>query len=577
MTTLSTSQYQQVMTAYSQSKLPQQNYGAAGFGWRLGDFLLNLFDSRSLEAAFSECDKSGLKKLLDIKIENISADSRDLGAGSLFMAVSGKTYSSSQNIADAVANGAIAVIAESDSEQKVSLDYAAGANSNGLVPVILVGSLKQKLSEFARCFFSVADIPNIIGVTGTNGKTSCAWMLAQAVAKLEQTTAVVGTLGYGKISVDQEVIDKESIDKAVNKKTDALQKTGYTTPNAVEVQRIIAELALAGCDVIAMEISSHALSQWRVAAVDIKTAIFTNISHDHLDYHNTLDEYAEAKASLFKMGSVRRAVINVDDTYAPLFIASLDPEVTYLTYGVDSERADVRVLDARFDIEGIHANVLTPLGELDLSLNLIGRFNLSNALAVIAGLLINGKTLSEVKRALEGITPPPGRAQRISAAKVNGFGDKQVSEDIVAVVDFAHTPDALKNILISLKDHCAAKLWCVFGCGGDRDKAKRAEMAKVAESIADKVVVTRDNSRSEAPASIIDDICAGFSKATEVMIESDRDQAIKRAILEAGAGDVVLIAGKGHEDYIEESGRRIPFLDSEHVSAALQTRMERAA
>lgn len=538
--------------------MTKQRYGSNDFYWRLGDYLLALFGEAELEQmlANSEQGSERAKEFLNIQIHNLSADSRELDRGSLFISLAGESFDYRENILSAIDAGASAIF----QEQLENGGAQLGLSQQGEIPVIQISQLKQRLGEFAACFFNETVQPRVVAVTGTNGKTSCAWMMANAASRLQERSAVVGTLGWGVLSGEQAA--------------QGLTHTGYTTPNALEVQRIMAELAVQDCDVVAMEVSSHALSQWRVAAVDIQTAIFTNLSHDHLDYHGTMDAYANAKLSLFEMPSVKQAVINLDDSYAQHFINRLNPEANYLTYGIESEKADVRVLEASFTAEGIEARVLTPLGELELTLDLIGRFNLSNALAVVAGLLVNERSLVEIQQALAGLAPPPGRAQRIHT---KASEDDEAGEDIVAVVDFAHTPDALENILRSLKEHCAGQLWCVFGCGGDRDQEKRGVMAGVAENSADQIVVTRDNSRSEKPEKIIADICSGFTGRSTVTIESVREDAIEYAITRAQSGDVVLIAGKGHEEYIEEGGVKTPFSDAEHVRKALQLRMESAA
>ena len=527
--------------------------------WKLGELLNAFMELEELRTACSVISDKELDLLVNVELRDLCSDSRELVANSLFVALEGQTYRAEENIHEAVNKGALAVIAEGVTP---GFSFYRKACSADRIPLIKLPRLHERLSRIASVFLNIKKTMSVFGVTGTNGKTTCAWMLAKAHASFDESAAVVGTLGYGILRTDG---DSE------------LQSTGMTTPDAVKTQRILAELACLDCSVVAMEVSSHALSQWRVAAVDIKTAIFTNLSHDHLDYHSSMEEYAAAKIKLFKMDSVKYAVINLDDPYAHKFISNLNPRATYLTYSTSDEKADVRALRAEFNIGGIATQIHTPIGELDLNLNLIGRFNLSNALAVIAGLLSNGKTLEQVASVMQVLSPPPGRAQRIglrdSAAGEVSIGE----EDIVAVVDFAHTPDALKNILQALKEHCVGELWCVFGCGGDRDKLKRAEMARVAELEADRVVVTRDNSRSEDPAEIFADICQGFSADFPVEIEPERKQAINNAVLRAGAGDVVLIAGKGHEQFIDEAGKRIPFLDAEQVRVALELRMGCAA
>ncbi len=540
-------------------------YGEDAFGWKLGAFLLTLCEADELQKLLGSLDEQLAEQIFDIYLTNIFADSRRVADGALFVALEGESANTEENIQDALGRGAVAIFSFADKE--MSLELLDGADAGKVVPKISFPSLAKRLSAMAALFFNARNSANIFGITGTNGKTSCAWMLANAYSGLEQRSAIIGTLGYG-------FIDGGGANDGAS-----LEQTGFTTPDALETQRILADFAQRRCDVVAMEVSSHALVQGRVAAVDIKTAIFTNLSHDHLDYHSSMEAYGDVKMQLFKMDSVQYAAVNLDDPFAKVLIANLNPSTTYLTYAIDNDKADVRVLASHYDSSGISASIHTPLGELAIQLNLIGQFNLSNALAVIAGLLVNGQPLAQIESVVRLLSSPPGRAQRITLPNDDLVvkSTKRADEEIIAVVDYAHTPDALENILLALKAHCAGTLWCVFGCGGERDKAKRPLMANIAEANADRVIVTRDNSRCEPVETIFDDISKGFSPGFEVIVEPERAQAISKAVLDAKEGDVVLIAGKGHEQYIEEDGKKIPFSDVNHVGDALRQRMERAA
>ena len=440
------------------------------------------------------------------------------------------------------------------------------------VPVFMLSRLS--LNEVGKAFYEsrlVGKPVDVYGVTGTNGKTSCAWFLADVAENLSMRSGLVGTLGYGPI--------RNSDDSSGSSSVSGLQATGYTTPDAIEMQKILAELDAGGCRLVAIEVSSHGLVQGRVDAVDIKTAIFTNLSHDHLDYHGDMESYFFAKRKLFEKNSVEFAVINLDDPYAKRMIAALSPDVSYLTYSVSNEHADIHTRAVSYSLEGIQAEVATPYGPMQIAVALVGEFNLGNLLAVMAAFLLNGYQLAELREGLSRVSPPPGRMQMVGPAPISGQSSEREagSADVSVIVDFAHTPDALQNVLATLRKHCERRLWCVFGCGGDRDRDKRPLMASIAERYSDRVIVTVDNSRSESKEQIVRDICSGFVSSAGHSVVMDRKEAVRQAVLEAQSGDLILLAGKGHEEFIVEAEKEIPFSDLLAAQEALRARMGVAA
>jgi UDP-N-acetylmuramoyl-L-alanyl-D-glutamate--2,6-diaminopimelate ligase len=341
-----------------------------------------------------------------------------------------------------------------------------------------------------------------------------------------------------------------------------LQPTTHTTPDAMRLQDLLAGMRGEGAVAVAMEVSSHSLSQGRVDAVRFSTAVFTNLTHDHLDFHGNLEDYGAAKARLFLYPGLRCAVINIDDAFGARLASDARIGAQRLTISLQDPAADLFAGEARFLPGGMRAVVRTPWGDGELSLPLLGRFNLANALAVLGVLGAEGIPLPEALAALALVTPVPGRMERVPSA-----------DGPVVIVDYAHTPDALEQTLRALRAHCAGRLWCVFGCGGDRDRSKRPLMGRIAREHADQVVVTSDNPRCEDPHAIIEQICAGIPDAGAVL-EVDRHAAILRAIAAADRPDCVLIAGKGHEDYQEVRGQRTPFSDVAVAREALAARAE---
>ena len=479
-----------------------------------------------------------LKDLMDtsgcppVSVTGVALDSRLVVPGDLFIAVKGTQTDGVQYIAQAIENGAVAILLE---QELASADYA--------VPVIALPELSEYVSDIAGVFYGQPSqqMP-VTAITGTNGKTTCSQLLAQLFELLGESSGFIGTLGYGLSS------------NGLNTKD-----TGLTTPDAVSVQRILTELKDAGAKRIAMEVSSHSLVQRRIAGLQIDTAVFTNLTRDHLDYHGNLNSYAAAKARLFAMTGLKNAVINIDDNVGRLILVNLDPLVNGISYSVENHSADIHCDRISISASGIDAEVVTPWGRGQLKSSLLGKFNLANLLAVIGAAGMQGFALDKILQAAASLTAVSGRMELVDANVLP-----------VVVIDYAHTPDALEKALQALRNHCQGELWVVFGCGGDRDIGKRAEMGKVADHRADNIVVTSDNPRTESPEKIIDQVLLGITRDVSVVV--DRRDAIRTAIKDAQPNDVILIAGKGHEDYQILGAQRLPFSDQAEARLALRSR-----
>tara|TARA_R110001599_G_scaffold65838_2_gene185909 strand:- start:162300 stop:163790 length:1491 start_codon:yes stop_codon:yes gene_type:complete len=467
----------------------------------------------------------------DTPIQGLQLDSRKVQSGDLFFAVPGELHDGRQFIEQAVANGAVAVVAEAP---------VAGFVDALPVPLVEIPELRFDVGPLAARFFRhpSRDL-HVVGVTGTNGKTTTTSLIAQLGRSQGQSCGVIGTLGA--------LLD-DSVADSVN-----------TTPDPVSLQRQLAQWRDQGVRTVSIEVSSHALVQGRVSGVEFKTAIYTNLSHDHLDYHGSMDAYARAKMLLFSSAGLLHAVVNLDDEYAPEVIAAVPGGVRILTYSISRDDADIRVKNTRYNAAGVAGELHTPWGSGRFSSPLPGEYNLANLAAAVTAAVLAGEDLLAVLAAVSRLRPVPGRMQLIP----NALG-------LQVVVDYAHTPDALEQVLSALKNHVSGRLVTVFGCGGDRDRAKRQVMGRVASKFSDRVVVTSDNPRSEDPAIILADIASGCSGNFELV--ADRSRAIAMAIGDAGAGDCVVIAGKGHEDYQIIEGVRHHFSDEEQALKALSQR-----
>ncbi|HVL08320.1 MAG TPA: UDP-N-acetylmuramoyl-L-alanyl-D-glutamate--2,6-diaminopimelate ligase [Burkholderiaceae bacterium] len=477
----------------------------------------------------------------------LSSDTRTVQAGDIFLAYRvGNSHHHSDgrpHIAAAVAAGAAAIVAEADA-------YAGPAEC--AVPLLLVPGLHRLAGECAALWYgNPGHAMHIVGITGTNGKTSCSHWLAQALSQPGKPCAMIGTLGSGLPGT--------------------VQATGFTTPDAVQLQRTLAAFARKGAKAVAMEVSSHGLEQQRVAGTPFHTAVFTNLTQDHLDYHGTMAAYGEVKRQLFTWPGLACAVINRDDPFGQSLLAGLPATVTAWEYGIGGEAAPMHgaahwlsATDVRAGDTGTECLLRSDMGESRVQLPVIGQFNLSNALAVLGALLAAGMKWSGAINKLRVLSAVPGRMEQFG-----GHGAP------LAVVDYAHTPDALDKALQTLRplaDARQGRLWCVFGCGGDRDAGKRPLMGRVAAERADEIVLTSDNPRSEAPQAILAQIAQGLPAGRTVQRIEDRATAILYALKHAADSDVVLVAGKGHEATQEIQGRKLAFSDQEHVRLALATR-----
>jgi UDP-N-acetylmuramyl-tripeptide synthetase len=465
--------------------------------------------------------------------KRITADSRRVEPGVAFAAYPGQHFDGRIYIPDALARGASAVLWDSRN---------FGWRPDWQAPNVGIEHLQQRLGGLADFIYgSPSRSMWMTAVTGTNGKTSSAHWIAQAMEACGRRTAVLGTLGNGLVG--------------------ALAPATHTTADVAVLHEMLAQFRSAGATTVAMEVSSHGLDQGRVNGVKFDVALFTNLSRDHLDYHGTMAAYGAAKARLFAWPGLDRVVINADDAFGQSLIdAARARGQRVLTYGMGT--ADVAATGMTMTASGLHLDVATPWGATVVTAPVVGAFNAQNILGVLAVLLASDVPLDAATKALASLHPPPGRMQRLG-----GNGKPLV------VIDYAHSPDALDKALTALRPAVAGtgELICVFGCGGDRDPGKRAEMGRIAARLATRVVVTSDNPRGEDPAAIASEIVRGIRETgnRRWALEPDRAAAIRVAIGAATAQDLVLIAGKGHETYQERNGVRLPFSDADVATAAL--------
>jgi len=486
--------------------------------------------------AVADFDVAALLARLGVAPHRITSDSRAVQRGVAFAAYPGAHQDGRAFIGDAIARGAPAVLWE-----------GAGWHwdATHLVPNLPVEGLRERLGPIADFIYgSPSAALWMVGVTGTNGKTSCSQWIAQAFAHAGRPAAVMGTLGNGFPG--------------------ALAPAPNTTADAAVLHETLARLRQEGATVVAMEVSSIGIDQGRVNGTHFDVALFTNLSRDHLDYHGTMAAYGAAKARLFEWPGLAAAVVNADDPFGERLVAMARSHgLRVLTYGVNS--GDITATSIAATPGGMALTVATPSGRGSLATRIVGTFNVSNLLGTLGVLLASDVPLPAALEAMAVLTPPPGRMQRLG-------GDSAP----LVIVDYAHTPVALEQVLSALRSWVGAdgSLVCLFGCGGDRDPGKRREMGRIAASLADRVVVTSDNPRGEDPTTIAMAIAEGVRDAgnRHWRLEVDRGKAIAQAIATARAGDVVLLAGKGHEDYQEANGIRTPFSDVAQASAALAGR-----
>jgi UDP-N-acetylmuramoyl-L-alanyl-D-glutamate--2,6-diaminopimelate ligase len=479
------------------------------------------------------------------------SDSRRVTPGDVFFAYPGEAVDGRNYIAAAVANGAAVVVYE---EHGFAWDESLG------VPHLALPELKKNAGPIAHACYGAPDAGLFtVGVTGTNGKTSIAVWMGQALARLGDTAAVIGTLGVGLFKGRAEP---------------EFDATGYTTPDAVLLAEKLDGVRQAGATALAIEVSSIGLEQHRTAGMHFDVAIFTNLTRDHLDYHGDMASYEAAKVKLFEWPGLKTAVINLDDLAGQRLLAHLrknfrDLPVTGYTLRSEADQpaidgvAMLRASNIRGRNAGTEFHLDSPPGAATVKTQLVGRFNISNALAVLGALLAKGVALKHAVDAVESLAPAPGRMQQIGG-----------QDAPMVVIDYAHTPDALEKTLEALRQVAqerGGQLWCVFGCGGDRDPGKRPQMGAIAQA-ADHVLVTSDNPRTEEPGAIIAQIVAGMDAnhpGARYQAIEDRAAAILYAIKHAAKQDVILLAGKGHEPYQEIKGRKIPFSDADHAVLAL--------
>lgn len=480
---------------------------------------------------FTEQESQALKRSIDSASKaNLVNDTRALKAGDVFCAVIGTVQDGRQYLEQAIAaKCAMALVETEKSTEHGKLVWRDSIDGHP-IPVIALYQLNSILFLVAKAFYGEPQQQlNIIGITGTNGKTSTSQIIANLLDQCRRNCAVIGTTGAGKLS--------------------QLQAIENTTPGATQLLQLLSKFVEQGISDVAMEVSSHALSQKRVTAELFNIAVFTNLTRDHLDFHKTMDAYGEAKKAIFSGLAEQTAILNADDAQAKIWLKNWSKTQPLMVYGRGDETASyqnfVQAKNIVHHSAGVCFDLLSSKGQCQIESKLLGDFNVENLLAAIAVLLTKDINLGAIKDAISELSAIIGRMEAFSA-----------TGKPTAVVDYAHTPDALASALDACRLHCHGKLWLVFGCGGDRDIGKRAQMAQVAEHKADRIIITNDNPRTEAPEQIAQAILAGFSTTEHVSKILDREQAVLSALKQASKDDVVLCAGKGHEDYIIIGGEK---------------------
>ena len=471
-----------------------------------------------------------------IEVTGISTNSQTCQPGNLFIGMPGTRVDGGEFWRGALATGAIAALISPEALAKVP---STEDNSVFTTPDLIIAS-----SQIASKFYGYPVTKlKLVGVTGTNGKTTTTHLIEFFLEKAQRSTALLGTLytrwqGYQATAVN-------------------------TTPFAVDLQAQLAQAQTAGNEVAIMEVSSHALAQRRVLGCPFEVAVFTNLTQDHLDFHGTMENYFQAKSLLFTTDYLQgRAIINLDDSYGEKIISQLSPEKLW-TYSVNNPQADLFMSDLDYTSTGVQGRLHTPMGEVEFISPLVGQFNLENLLAAVGAVLHLGVSLELIAKVLPEFAGVPGRMERVQVSPI---------QDISVIVDYAHTPDSLENLLKAARPFIPGKMICVFGCGGDRDRTKRPIMGEIAARLADLAVVTSDNPRTENPQQILQDVLAGISDSSNAVVEGDRATAIHLAIQQAQPGDGVLIAGKGHEDYQILGTEKIYFDDREQARNVLSDR-----
>ncbi|MDJ0743737.1 MAG: UDP-N-acetylmuramoyl-L-alanyl-D-glutamate--2,6-diaminopimelate ligase [Xenococcaceae cyanobacterium MO_167.B27] len=473
---------------------------------------------------------------LDREVTGLSTNSHTCQPGNLFIGMPGTRVDGGEYWQSAIAKGAVAAI--------VSTEAAAKQPPTATDCVIITDNMTTSCAAVAAAFYNApAQKLKLVGVTGTNGKTTTTHLIEYFLLQSQLPTALLGTLytrwqGYQQTAL-------------------------YTTPFAVDLQSQLAAAVSAGSEYGVMEVSSHALAQGRVQGCPFEVAVFTNLTQDHLDYHKDMEEYFQAKALLFSPQYLSgKAIINLDDAYGQRLIAQLPQEQVW-SYSVNNPETDLYTTDLNYQATGVSGILHTPQGEILFNSPLVGQFNLANLLAAVGAALHMGVELSLIASSLTQFDGVPGRMERVQLDE---------NQDISVIVDYAHTPDSLENLLIAARPFITGKMICVFGCGGDRDRTKRPLMGQIVAKLADLAVVTSDNPRTEDPQRILDDILEGIPDTVNPLVICDRANAIATAISQAQPGDGVLIAGKGHEDYQILGTEKIHFDDREQAREALAKR-----
>ncbi|MCF4965811.1 UDP-N-acetylmuramoyl-L-alanyl-D-glutamate--2,6-diaminopimelate ligase [Nostoc sp. CMAA1605] len=482
----------------------------------------------------------GVEKLppafVDAEVQGLKTNSHACGAGDLFIGMPGTRVDGGEFWPSAIASGAVAAIVSSQAAQKnPPTDEAV---------VISANDMTKACAQIAAAFYGYPGQKlKLVGVTGTNGKTTTTHLIEFLLNKAQLPTALMGTLYTRWAGFEQ--------------------TAAHTTPFAVELQQQLAQAVKAGCEFGVMEVSSHALAQGRVLGCPFEVGVFSNLTQDHLDYHHDMEDYFGAKALLFSPEYLKgRAIINADDPYGKRLITALNPEKVW-SYSVNDASADLWMSDLNYEPNGVSGTLHTPVGEVSFQSPLVGQYNLENLLAALGAVLHLGLDLQLVAAAIPEFPGVPGRMERVQISP---------HQEISVIVDYAHTPDSLENLLKAARPFIPGKMICVFGCGGDRDRTKRPKMGKIAAELADVAVVTSDNPRTEDPEKILEDILAGIPDTVQPIVICDRATAIRTAILQAQPGDGVLLAGKGHEDYQILGTEKIHFDDREHAREALLAR-----
>ena len=459
-----------------------------------------------------------------VEYNNICDDSRNVKKGTVFFALKGLSSDGCDFIESAINSGACAVVYEPPYDL---------SNIETSIPIIAVEDLQLEISNIvSRHYESTINEMSIIGVTGTNGKTTVSWLIHQGFKKIGYKSGYIGTLGYG---------------------LENLNLNELTTPSCMKLHKILSEFQNSGVEYVVMEISSHAIDQRRIEGINFNSVIFTNLSRDHIDYHGNMENYSETKAKLFLERQSKIKIININDSFGRSLIERVDEEVISTSIepiNIDKDKF-ISVTKYETNGSGFDIDLKSSWGTFKTHVPLLGTFNIENVIQTIALFLSLGFSLSKIQTIIEGMKAPLGRMESVDVDN-NHLLPK-------VLVDFSHTPDALKLSLQSIRDHYDGKIWCVFGCGGDRDRGKRKMMGNIAERYADYVIVTSDNPRNENPEKIISDILEGISSEVETIVS--REEAINFAIMKANKNEIILIAGKGHESYQKIGEETLKFSD----------------